>query len=644
VLLAWLDRSNSGSDMTDPIRIGAISRVNPPPRETELMWKGLHAVDVASRRRKTRGVMQPPTRSSRVALAALIAALLYLPGLGAPALWEPDEGRYAEIAREMVVSGDYITPRDNLVRYLEKPPLVYWAEAVAIRLFGANEFAVRLPAALFTIGQVAATCLIGEAMFGAGAGFAGAVVLALCPLVFAFARFATLDPALAFFLTAAVGAFYFAAGCPDFGGGMGRAWMLIAAAMLALGTLAKGPVALILGGAIALIWILVERRGREVRRMPLLSCAAVYAVIVTPWFLLAAMRNPGFVDFFFLHEHLERFVSSREHGWGPYFFIPVAVAGTWPWFFFVPLGISTAREMPEAHQQKARSALRLLAVWFLLIFVFFSIPRSKLGSYILPALPPIAMVSGLALARLGAMSGERCIRLAGRFALLNLAMAAVAIIVLFAIRARIGVTTAWDGTAIAIVIAAGAIAAWALAARTNHAGCVFAIIALAMATTSWLGQRARIHAGATISYRDLARQIRPYEGCVLASYRHFVQALPFYTGRREILVEYWGELAPFAQTPDERAGFAGTAAKLHEVWASHRCVVLIANRGDFEELSKTLDPAPRIIGCEGKKLALYNREVAHAVAGCEVPDARKDRAGTTGKTEPPALGFGAAGL
>jgi 4-amino-4-deoxy-L-arabinose transferase-like glycosyltransferase len=575
--------------------------------------------------------MQAPTRSSRVALAALIAALLYLPGLGAPALWEPDEGRYAEVAREMVVSGDYITPRDDLVRYFEKPPLVYWAEAAAIRLFGANEFAVRLPAALFTIGQVAATCLIGEAMFGAAAGFAGALVLALCPLVFAFARFAMLDPALAFFLTAAVGAFYLAAERPDFGGGMGRAWMWIASAMLALGTLAKGPVALVLGGAIALTWIVLEGRGREVRRMPLLSCVAEYAVIVAPWFLLAAIRNPGFLSFFFVHEHLERFVSSREHAWGPYFFIPIVVAGTWPWLFFVPLGIHAVRELPEAHQRKNRSALRLLAVWFTLIFVFFSIPRSKLGSYILPALPPIAMVSGLALARLGATNREQRTRLMGRFALLNLAIGAVAIIVLVTIRARIGLTIALDGTAIAVVVAAGAIAAWALAARTNRVGYVFAAIALAMATTSWLGQRARIHSGATISYRDLARQIQPYEGCLLVSYRHFVQALPFYTGRREILVQYWGELAPFARTPDERAGFVGTAAKLRDVWASNRCVVLIANRADLAELSKTLNPAPRIIGCEGKKLALYNQEVSHVAAGCEVREDRNAPAGTTGQ-------------
>ncbi len=84
----------------------------------------------------------------RLLFIAIAALILYLPGLGRPALWEPDEGRYGEIAREMYLSGDYVTPRDNFVRYFEKPPLVYWAEAAAMSIFGVNEFAVRLPAAL----------------------------------------------------------------------------------------------------------------------------------------------------------------------------------------------------------------------------------------------------------------------------------------------------------------------------------------------------------------------------------------------------------------------------------------------------------------------------------------------------------------
>src|SRR5580704_919054 len=92
-------------------------------------------------------------RLVRLVLIAAAALILYLPGLGRPPLWEPDEGRYGEIAREMYLSGDYVTPRDDFVRYFEKPPLVYWAESAAIGIFGAHEFAVRLPAALFSAAQ-----------------------------------------------------------------------------------------------------------------------------------------------------------------------------------------------------------------------------------------------------------------------------------------------------------------------------------------------------------------------------------------------------------------------------------------------------------------------------------------------------------
>src|SRR5512135_1830099 len=155
--------------------------------------------------------MLASNRSSRLILCALIAAALYLPGLGRPALWEPDEGRYAEIAREMVLTGDYATPRNNFELYFEKPPLVYWATAGAIRIFGPTEFAVRLPAALFSVGQVVLTAALADVMLGASAGMLAALALMLSPLFFAFARFATLDPALAFFLTAALGAFFMAA-------------------------------------------------------------------------------------------------------------------------------------------------------------------------------------------------------------------------------------------------------------------------------------------------------------------------------------------------------------------------------------------------------------------------------------------------
>src|SRR6202050_1364411 len=215
----------------------------------------------------------------RLVLIAIAALILYLPGLGRPALWEPDEGRYAEIAREMYLSADYVTPRDDFVRYFEKPPLVYWSEAAAISIFGAHEFAIRLPAALFSVAQVVVTAALAEVMFGDAVAILAAIALALSPLFFGFARFATLDPALAFFMTAALGAFYMAARAPDFGVGTGRRWFLASAAMLALGTLAKGPVAPVLCGAIALIWILLERRAGGIVRMPWLFAILIYLAI-----------------------------------------------------------------------------------------------------------------------------------------------------------------------------------------------------------------------------------------------------------------------------------------------------------------------------------------------------------------------------
>src|SRR5260221_6609488 len=121
-------------------------------------------------------------RSLRLAVYAILAAILYVPALGQPALWEPDEGRYAEIAREMVVSGDYVTPRDDFELYFEKPPLVYWANAASIKLFGVNEFAVRLSAALFSVGQIVVTAALAEIMFGAATGLFAALALALSPL------------------------------------------------------------------------------------------------------------------------------------------------------------------------------------------------------------------------------------------------------------------------------------------------------------------------------------------------------------------------------------------------------------------------------------------------------------------------------
>ncbi len=556
-------------------------------------------------------------RSLRLAIYAIFAAMLYLPGLARPALWEPDEGRYGEIAREMVISGDYVTPRDDFELYFEKPPLVYWAEAGAIQIFGVNEFAVRLPAALFSIGQVVVTAALAEAMLGAQAGLFAAIVLALSPLFFGFARFATLDPALAFFLAAALGAFYAAARDDSFSRPQARRWMLISAAMLGLGTLAKGPIALLLGGAIALAWMAIERRIREIAQMPLVWCIVIYAAIVVPWFVLAEARNPGFMRFFIFHEHLERYVASSEHGWGPWFFIPIVIGGTWPWIFFVPLGWSAMRAdngLPEsAPAPSRRAAARFLVIWFIVILVFFSIPRSKLGSYILPALAPLAIVAGYGLARMPALGAASRRRLLAVVAIANLAIAAVIFVFSELVLAPINPELGVDGLLIGAVLAAGAIAMYWLGRASSRAAYAIGAIALAMLATMPLAARVREDASSISTNRNLARTVEPYltGDCTLASYRHYVQSLPFYTRRRETRVEYWGELSEFSPPSQAKSPFLiASEARLRQVWSSGACMVLIANDRDRKALADSLKPAPAVIGCEGKKLALYNGALA----------------------------------
>jgi 4-amino-4-deoxy-L-arabinose transferase-like glycosyltransferase len=589
-------------------------------------------------------VVTAALRNYRRLICPGLALVLYLSGLGRPALWEPDEGRYAEIAREMIVDHDYITPRNDFVRYFEKPPLVYWVTAGSLRVFGQNEFAVRLPAAIASVGQVAITCALGDRMFGATAGMLGALALTLSPLFFAFARFATPDPLLAFFLTAAMACFYTGAQSPGFPDGIDDRWMLGAAAMLAFGTLSKGPVALVLGGAVAMLWLFWEGRSRDALRLPWLKCIGLYLGLTLPWFLLVAWRNPGFLHFFIIHEHLERYLKSTEHGWGSWFYVPVAIGGTWPWVYFTSfaltgsggwlLGLGRSERRAAGTTDRGSDcegpALRFLVIWFAVVFLFFSIPRSKLGEYILPALPPIGILAGRGLLQLDKIAIVQKRRLFAVFAAINAAAAiSIAVAVMFSLAD--GLNRAIDGDA---MIIAGALLAGGLTPLLfGGSKSETWMIALSISVIAGMGAGidARKRVAPLVSYRNLAKIVTPYahHGCKLMSYRHFEQALPFYIGARETLVNYRGELEPFGPLQDPNGDVFATTAQLQKTWGSEQCTVLVANRLDLPLLTNLLSPMPILIGREGKKLALCNRRltIAAPVSGQQVTSVTKDRGG-----------------
>jgi len=327
----------------------------------------------------------------------LVSGFLFLYHLGIPGLMDPDEGRYAEIAREMLLLKDWIIPHLNLLPYLEKPPLVYWLTALSLALQGQTAWAARLPAALSALGGVFLAYGLGRALWGPRAGSLSALILATCGGYVALGRLLTLDMTLALFLNLGVGLGYLAMRRER-----PRLWLWVYLA-LALGVLTKGPVALVLAVVIWAIWAWSQGR-------PLLRSwfhpkgVALLVVVALPWFGLAAIRYPDFLRFFVLEQHLARFATKSIHHQFPfYYYLPILLGFMLPWSWLLPWALGRKRPWRDPDRL-------FLLIWAGVVLLFFSLSRGKLAPYILPALLPLALLLGQSLAdqvREGGFSGSR---------------------------------------------------------------------------------------------------------------------------------------------------------------------------------------------------------------------------------------------
>ncbi len=334
-------------------------------------------------------------------LLALAAALIWFAGLDTRRLQHPDEGRYAEIAREMAASGDFVTPRLNDLKYFEKPPLQYWAGALTFKAFGVSEWTARLPAALAGFLAVLVVGWTGARLAGPTTGAYAALALLGCVWHAGLAHFLTLDAVLGFWLALALCAFLLAQrdGLPT---SSVRRWMWLAYAAAAGATLSKGLIALVIPGATLVLYSLVTRDGGPWRRLHAGSGTLLYLALTAPWFVLVARANPEFLHFFFIHEHVDRFLGESHNRTGDWwYFVPWFVLGIVPWLL---VWLVT---LPRSWRDAAVAAngfawARFCIVWAAFIFVFFSLSGSKLPSYILPLFPALALVMGYEMTRLSA--------------------------------------------------------------------------------------------------------------------------------------------------------------------------------------------------------------------------------------------------
>ena len=265
---------------------------------------------------------------------AVLFGLLFAFRLGSYPLGAGDEGRYAEIPREMIVSGDWVTPRLNGVVYFEKPPLVYWVVASSMSLFGQNEWAVRAVPALFALGGVLLTYAAARRLHGRDAGVISAVVLGTSLLYFALAHIVLLDMAMAVLMSATL--FCFILGVRESPGWRRRWFFYGLYVSAALATLTKGLIGFLVTGAVMFLWLLVFNQWKRLRPLYLPTGLLLFLAVAGPWHVLAALHNETWAYRYFVFEHWLRFTTPAASRPGPwYYYIGVILAGLIPWVGFL---------------------------------------------------------------------------------------------------------------------------------------------------------------------------------------------------------------------------------------------------------------------------------------------------------------------
>lgn len=326
----------------------------------------------------------------RPLLITLLFIMLWSIGLSTRSITRPDEGRYAEISREMSLSHNWVTPRLNAIPYFEKPPLQYWAGAISMQVLGPTPLAARLWSALMGLLGCFLVWRAGNRLLGARAGLYGALVLGSGVYYVVLGHINTLDMGVSVWMAAALFAFL-RAQMED------RRWMMAAWGTAAVALLSKGLIALVLPGITLVLYSLLTRDASVWKRLDPVRGLLILIALAGPWFLLCAQANPEFLHFFFIHEHVQRFMSTVHQRVEPaWYFIPILLAGLLPWTG----QLWTALRRPFAPcETRAFSPTKFLVLYVLVVVAFFSLSGSKLPSYILPAFPALALLIGGVLSR-----------------------------------------------------------------------------------------------------------------------------------------------------------------------------------------------------------------------------------------------------
>jgi 4-amino-4-deoxy-L-arabinose transferase len=347
--------------------------------------------------------MEDRARYFTVALLVLFV-LLYVAPLAVRPLGSPDEVRYGAIAREMIVSGDWVSSRFNGVRYFEKPILGYWINAISFSAFGENPFALRLPVVLSTALTALVVFLMARRFVSAFAARLATAIFLTTVIVAGVGTFAVLDPFLALFVTVALAAWYAATAEPP--GRRRLLYLALCGCACGAAFLVKGFIAWAIPVIVAGPHLALRRQWRTLATFPWLPIAVAVAVTL-PWAVLIHLREPDFWHYFFWVEHVQRFAGENaQHPRPAWFYLACLPLIGWPWVLFLPAAAAGLRGEPPDDFR------RYLILWVVMPFVFFSISKGKLLTYVLPCFAPLSILLAAGLERYFVKGGRRWFRAA----------------------------------------------------------------------------------------------------------------------------------------------------------------------------------------------------------------------------------------
>jgi len=555
-------------------------------------------------------------RAAGIALVALFL-LLWFGGLDHRKLVEPDEGRYAEVAREMMDSGDFITPRLNGFKHFTKPPLQYWMSAIAFRLFGPNEWTARLWSALAGMVALLTVLFTMRALYGSTVATGSAAVLSSSLYFVFFAQVGTLDMGLTLSVTAAMCAIMLALNAPPESKAE-RNWMRVAWTAMGLAVLAKGLIGVVFPLMVAGLYALAQRQLGAWRRLHPVEGVVLLSIVAAPWFVAVSLRNPEFPAFFFIEEHVERFVGTGHRRSKPFwFYVPLLLVGLLPWTW---VALEGALAGWRAHPADAAfRPARFLAIWAASIVLFFSLSGSKMPAYVLPAIPALAMLAGLRLSALNDSDMRRRV-------LPLLASMGVAVVVAAAVlpgteralpyRHLYQDYARWLFAA-GVLLLAGAILIGLLRVAGVRLLASVAMVTLASVQSCILGfeSLSALRSSHAIA-QEIARRATPDTEIFMVGASYLT--LPFYLGRTVVLAQETGQMSFGVRLEPARALLAPGA--FASAWAGAPAALALMHRRNFDE-ARAAGVDMRVLCQDAERVLTIKPAAAAANAtGQDVPD------------------------